>query len=75
MSEGKVAEWLASLGNLPEGDLKGAIKILLDCVWEQQKQIEELQNQVDDLPETYELIQKKLPDSELELIAEEERNQ
>ena len=52
--EGKVANLLASLDNLPSGDVNGKIEVLVEIVELQQKQIEDLQEQLDEHYEDYE---------------------
>jgi len=58
--ESKVANLLAILGNLPSGDVNGKIEVLVEIVELQRKQIEDLQEQLDELPETFELKEKML---------------
>jgi len=52
--EGKVANLLASLDNLPSGDMNGKIEVLVEIVELQQKEIEDLQEQLDGHEEDYE---------------------
>jgi flagellar biosynthesis chaperone FliJ len=56
--EGKVANLLASLDNLPSGDVDGKIEVLVEIVELQQKQIEDLQSQIDQHYEDYEHVEK-----------------
>jgi len=63
--EGKVANLLASLDNLPSGDVDGKIEVLVEIVELQQKQhslqqkqIEDLQEQLDQHYEDYEHVEK-----------------
>jgi len=58
--ESKVANLLASLDNLPSGDVNGKIEVLVEIVELQQKQhslqqkqIEDLQGQLDEHEEDY----------------------
>ena len=64
--EGKVAYLLASLDNLPSGDVNGKIEVLVEIVELQQKQIEDLQEQLDELPEVFELKERMLTAEEIE---------
>jgi len=56
--EGKVANLLASLDNLPSGDVNGKIEVLVEIVELQQKQIEDLQGQLDEHEEDYVHVEK-----------------
>jgi hypothetical protein len=56
--EGKVANLLASLDNLPSGDVDGKIEVLVEIVELQQKQIEDLQGQLDEHEEDYVHVEK-----------------
>jgi len=56
--EGKVANLLASLDNLPSGDVNGKIEVLVEIVELQQKQIEDLQAQLDEHEEDYVHVEK-----------------
>ena len=56
--ESKVANLLASLNNLPSGDVDGKIEVLLQIVELQQKQIEDLQGQLDEHEEDYVHVEK-----------------
>jgi len=56
--EGKVANLLASLDNLPSGDVDGKIEVLVEIVKLQQKQIEDLQGQLDEHEEDYVHVEK-----------------
>ena len=56
--EGKVADLLASLDNLPSGDVNGKIEVLVEIVELQQKQIEDLQAQLDEHEEDYVHVEK-----------------
>ena len=62
----KVANLLASMANLPEGDFDGKIMVLQEIVELQQKQIEDLQEQLDELPEVFELKERMLTAEEIE---------
>jgi len=66
MVEDKVASLLASMSNLPSSDFDGKIMVLLEIIELQQKQIEDLQEQLDELPETFELKEKMLTVEEVE---------
>jgi hypothetical protein len=61
--ETKVANLLASMANLP---LDGKIMVLQEIVELQQKQIEDLQEQLDELPEVFELKERMLTAEEIE---------
>ena len=63
--ESKVANLLASLDNLPSGDVDGKIEVLVEIVELQQKQhslqqkqIEDLQEQLDEHEEDYVHVEK-----------------
>ena len=56
--EGKVANLLASLDNLPSSDVNGKIEVLVEIVELQQKQIEDLQEQLDEHEEDYVHVEK-----------------
>jgi len=56
--ESKVANLLASLDNLPSGDVNGKIEVLVEIVELQQKQIEDLQGQLDEHEEDYVHVEK-----------------
>jgi len=56
--ESKVANLLASLDNLPSGDVNGKIAVLVEIVELQQKQIEDLQGQLDEHEEDYVHVEK-----------------
>jgi hypothetical protein len=56
--EGKVANLLASMDNLPSGDVNGKIEVLVEIVELQQKQIEDLQEQLDEHEEDYVHVEK-----------------
>jgi hypothetical protein len=56
--EGKVANLLASMDNLPSSDVNGKIEILVEIVELQQKQIEDLQGQLDEHEEDYVHVEK-----------------
>jgi hypothetical protein len=56
--EGKVANLLASLDNLPNGDVDGKIEVLVEIVELQQKEIEDLQEQLDEHEEDYVHVEK-----------------
>ena len=56
--ETKVANLLASISNLPEGDFDGKIMVLQEIIELQQKQIEDLQEQLDGHYEDYEHVEK-----------------
>jgi transcriptional/translational regulatory protein YebC/TACO1 len=63
--EGKVANLLASMDNLPSGDVNGKIEVLVEIVELQQKQhslqqkqIEDLQAQLDEHEEDYVHVEK-----------------
>jgi hypothetical protein len=56
--EGKVANLLASLDNLPSGDVDGKIEVLVEIVELQQKEIEDLQGQLDEHEEDYVHVEK-----------------
>jgi len=69
--EGKVANLLASLSNLPKGDFDAKIGVLVEIVELQQKQhslqqkqIEDLQSQIDQHEEDY--VHKEKPFWEME---------
>jgi len=64
--ESKVANLLAILDNLPSGDVNGKIEVLVEIVELQQKQIEDLQEQLDELPEVFELKERMLTAEEIE---------
>jgi hypothetical protein len=66
MVEDKVASLLASMSNLPKHDFDGKIAVLCEIVELQQKQIQDLQEQLDELPETFELKEKMLTVEEAE---------
>jgi len=68
--ESKVANLLASLDNLPSGDVDGKIEVLVEIVELQQKQIEDLQGQLDEHEEDYVHVEK--PFWELEKEAKHE---
>jgi len=51
--ESKVANLLASMSNLPKGDFNGKIGVLCEIIELQQKQIEDLQEQLDGHEEDY----------------------
>jgi len=55
--ETKVANLLASMANLP---LDGKIKVLQEIIELQQKQIEDLEQMLSELPEVFELKDKML---------------
>jgi hypothetical protein len=56
--EGKVANLLASMDNLPSGDVNGKIEVLVEIVELQQKQIQDLQGQLDEHEEDYVHVEK-----------------
>jgi hypothetical protein len=56
--ETKVANLLASISNLPEGDFDGKIMVLQEIIELQQKQIEDLQEQLDGHFEDYVHVEK-----------------
>ena len=56
--ESKVANLLAILDNLPSGDVNGKIAVLQEIVELQQKQIEDLQGQLDEHEEDYVHVEK-----------------
>jgi len=56
--ESKVANLLAILDNLPSGDVNGKIEVLVEIVELQQKQIEDLQEQLDGHLEDYVHVEK-----------------
>jgi len=56
--ESKVANLLAILDNLPSGDVNGKIEVLVEIVELQQKQIEDLQEQLDGHFEDYVHVEK-----------------
>jgi predicted HicB family RNase H-like nuclease len=64
--ETKVANLLASLDNLPNSDFDGKIMVLLEIIELQQKQVEDLQEQLDEHEEDYEHKQKPLTIEEIE---------
>ena len=66
MVEGQVASLLASMSRLPSGDFDAKIAVLQEIIELQQKQIEDLQEQLDELPETFELKEKMLTVEEAE---------
>jgi hypothetical protein len=70
MSEGEVANLLASLDNLPKSPIyvDAKIAILTKILELQQKQIEDLQEQLDEHEEDYEHVQKPCPDEFLEVF-------
>ncbi len=45
--ESRVANLLAGMDNLPEDDYDGKIAVLMECVVEQQQEIEELRKTVE----------------------------
>ena len=56
--EGKVANLLASLDNLPSSDVNGKIEVLVEIVELQQKEIEDLQEQLNSHMEDYVHVEK-----------------
>jgi hypothetical protein len=68
--EGEVANLLASLDNLPKHDVDAKISILTKILELQQKQIEDLQEQLDEHEEDYEHVEKPCPDEFLENFRE-----
>jgi recombinational DNA repair protein RecR len=66
--ESEVANLLASLDNLPKLDVDAKIAILTKILQLQQKQIENLQEQLDEHEEDYEHVQKPCPDEFLEVF-------
>jgi len=56
--ESKVANLLASMDNLPSGDVNGKIEVLVEIVELQQKEIEDLQGQLDEHEEDYVHVEK-----------------
>ena len=64
--ETKVANLLASISNLPEGDFDGKIMVLQEIIELQQKQIEDLEQMLSELPEVFELKDKMLTVEEAE---------
>jgi hypothetical protein len=62
----KVANLLASMANLPEGDFDGKIMVLQEIIELQQKQIEDLEQMLSELPEVFELKDKMLTVEEAE---------
>ena len=52
--ESKVANLLVSMSNLPKGDFDGKIAVLLEIIGLQEKQIQDLQEQLDQHEEDYE---------------------
>jgi len=64
--ESKVANLLARMANLPSGDFDAKIGVLQEIIELQQKQIQDLQEQLDELPEVFELKEKMLTVEEAE---------
>jgi hypothetical protein len=56
--ESKVANLLASMDNLPSSDVNGKIEVLVEIVELQQKEIEDLQGQLDEHEEDYVHVEK-----------------
>jgi hypothetical protein len=56
--ESKVANLLARMDNLPSGDVNGKIEVLVKIIELQQKQIEDLQGQLDEHEEDYVHVEK-----------------
>jgi hypothetical protein len=54
------------MANLPEGDFDGKIKVLQEIIELQQKQIEDLEQMLSELPEVFELKDKMLTVEEAE---------
>ena len=64
--ESKVANLLASISNLPQSDFDGKIGVLLEIIELQQKQIQDLEKALFELPEVYELKERMLTVEEVE---------
>jgi hypothetical protein len=68
MVEDKVASLLASMSRLLSGDFDAKIAVLQEIIELQQKQIQDLQEQLDELPETFELKERMLTVEEAEKL-------
>jgi hypothetical protein len=69
MSEFDLERFRAELSNIPDSDVKAQVKLVFDFFM---KKMDDLQKQIDEFPEIYDLKDKPLSKVEQEIIEKEE---